>query len=261
MTEKYENIELRFQEDLAFLSLNRPEKRNAINEQTMDELIDAMQQVQLKDNIVMVLLSSVGKDFSAGADLQWMRTTQQMNVDQIQQQNYKLHKIFSLWFDMPFFTIASIRGNVVGGALGLVAASDFVLAHPETKFRFSEVSLGLVPATIAPFVLQRTQSRLIRNAMLTAAPFNALEALNAYLVDAVADDRIAENIIEEYKNNLRNNEPNAVAKCKLLVNDLVMDRIEQPIDEYTTRLLAEVRKSDAAARRIENFFKKARKPK
>ncbi len=254
---QYENIKLTFNEDRAILQLNRPQKRNAINGQTMDELIDAMQQIQLRNNIGMVFLTSLGKDFSAGADLQWMRDTQQMNVDQIQQQNQKLHKIFSLWFDMPFFTCASIRGNVVGGALGLVAASDFVVAHPETKFRFSEVSLGLLPATIAPFVLQRTQSRFIRNAMLTAASFHAYEALNAFLVDAVADDVMAEKIIDEYQNNLRKNEPNAMAKCKLLINDLVMDRIEQPIEDYTTRLLAEVRKSDAAAGRIEKFFKKS----
>ncbi|MFW5758261.1 MAG: enoyl-CoA hydratase-related protein [Bacteroidota bacterium] len=253
---QYDNITLNIKKDLATLQLNRPEKRNAINGQTMDELIDAMQQIQSFNGISMIHLTSTGKDFSAGADLQWMRDTQQMNVDQIQQQNQKLQKIFGLWFDMPFFTFATIRGNVVGGALGLVAASDFVVAHPETKFRFSEVSLGLLPATIAPFVLQRTQSRFIRNAMLTAAPFHAYEALNAFLVDVVADDMLAEKILHEYQDNLRKNEPNALTKCKLLINDLMMDRIEQPIAEYTTRLLAEVRKSDAAAKRIEKFFQK-----
>jgi len=255
----YQNIQTGFSEGVFSLILSREEKRNAINEQTMDELLDAIESIPNQNDVVVAILQARGTDFCAGADLDWMRTTQEMNVEQLQQQNFKLQKVFARWYDLPVFTIALVHGNVVGGAIGLVAASDLVIARPDTSFRFSEVSLGLIPATIAPFVLQRTNFRFIRNAMLTAMPFNADEAKVNHLVDVIADKGLMQDITEDYISFLRKNEPGAVAKCKQLLNDVVLSRIKEPIDHYTTRLLAEVRKSEAASERIEKFFKKASK--
>jgi methylglutaconyl-CoA hydratase len=257
--ETYQNIQTGIRDGVFSLTLNREEKRNAINEQTMDELQDAIGNIPQEKDVVVAILQARGNDFCAGADLDWMRTTQQMTVDQLQQQNTKLQKVFELWHDLPVFTVALIHGNVVGGAIGLVAASDLVIARPDTVFRFSEVSLGLIPATIAPYVLQRSGKRFIRNAMLTTMPFNANEAKENQLVDVIADKELMKDITEEYISFLKKNEPNAVARCKQLLNDLVLNRVHEPIAQHTTRLLAEVRKSEAASQRIEKFFKKANK--
>ncbi len=252
---EYKNIQTTLEDGVFTLTLAREHKRNAIDEQTMDELLDALQHFSTGEETIMAVLQARGKDFSAGADLDWMRNTQQMEVEAIQQQNMKLHNVFQLWYDLPVFTVANLTGNVVGGAIGLAAASDLVIAHPVAKFRFSEVSLGLIPAIIAPFVLKRTQSRFVKNAMLTAIPFTAQQAYESRLVDWVADEASAPEILNKYREALQNNEPYAVGAAKKLINDLQDNRIQGPMDVYTTRLLAEVRKSEAASKRISQFFK------
>lgn len=264
MSGKYKNIVVSFENEIFTIILNRPEKRNAINEQTMDELGEALDDLgerieDLGQTCSMAIIKAEGKDFSAGADLQWMKSTQQMNVDEIQQQNMKLQKVFEKWYELPVFTVARLKGNVVGGAIGLTAASDLVVAHHETVFRFSEVSLGLIPATIAPFILFRTKSRFIKNSMLTALPFNAQQALNTNLIDVIADDDLCNSILGEYKASLVENDPQAIGECKKLLNRLEQNNIEEPLDYYTTRLLAELRRSKGAAERIDMFFKRSDK--
>lgn len=250
----YQNIQLNIDDGIFTITLSREKKRNAINEQTMDELLDALRSFPNDGSIKIAIIKALGKDFCAGADLDWMRNTQQMDEMQLQQQNMKLQKVFELWFDLPAFTIAIIQGNIVGGGIGLVAASDLVIARPDAQFRFSEVTLGLMPATIAPFVLQRTQHIFIRNAMLTAMVFDTHAAHQYGLVDIIADTILEQTLLKEYKSVLNKTESSAVAKTKKLTNDIILNRIDSPIDIYTTRLLAQVRKSESASKRIAAFF-------
>ncbi|MFW5707542.1 MAG: enoyl-CoA hydratase/isomerase family protein [Bacteroidota bacterium] len=256
---RYKNIQVELEENVFTLTLNRPQKRNAIDEATMDELLDALKAFGIRKDISLAVLRGAGTDFCAGADLDWMRSTQGMTIEQLASQNMKLQKVFNLWFDLPAFTIAVIQGNIVGGGLGLVASSDLVVAQPGSMFRFSEVTLGLMPATIAPFVLQRTQSRFIRNAMLTALPFAADEALQHGLIDIVADKTLEKDVLERYTKALNKTAREAVSKTKKLSNDLIFNRIKEPMDEYTANLLAEVRKSEGAEKRIAAFFKSLEK--
>ena len=250
----FTNIQVTVENGIFSLVFAREKKRNAINEQTMDELLEALKAFPADSSVKIALLKGKGRDFCAGADLDWMRNTQQMDEQALQQQNMKLQKVFELWHNLPVLTICQVHGNVVGGALGLMAASDLVIARPESKFRFSEVTLGLMPATIAPFVLQRTASRFVRNAMFTAMEFRTDMAFEHGLVDVIADQSLQQSIIDDYVEAMNKTEPGAVAKTKKLCNDLVFNKINEPIDEYTTALLASVRKSDETARRIAHFF-------
>lgn len=252
--QEYQNIQVSTHQELYTLTLAREDKRNAIDEQTMDELLRALQNLPDDGSIKMAIIDARGKDFCAGADLGWMRNTQQMNEEQLQQQNMKLQKVFELWYDLPVFTVAIVHGNVVGGGMGLVAASDLVIAKPDAKFRFSEVTLGLLPATIAPFVLQRSNSRFIRNAMLTGMTFDTHSALQYGLIDVIADNTIVQIMLNEYQQALNKTEHGAVAKTKKLINDIMFSRIDSPMDVYTTQLLAQARKSPAATERISAFF-------
>ncbi len=255
----YKNILTHFDQGVFTITLNREHKRNAIDEQTMDELQDVLTNFPVDEGARLAVIRGKGKDFCAGADLDWMRTTQGMDEQQLSLQNMKLQKVFELWFDLPVFTIAIIHGNVVGGAIGLVASSDMVVASAETRFRFSEVTLGLVPATIAPFVLQRTRSRFVRNAMLTAMTFRTDKALEHGLVDRVIDYGQEQSIIDDCLEALNKTSAGAVSETKKLCNDLIFNRIDEPLDTYTTALLAKVRKTEAAAQRIEGFFQSIEK--
>lgn len=257
--ESYSNILTHFHQGVFTLTLNREQKRNAIDEQTMDELQDAIKSIPEHDEVRMAVLKGKGKDFCAGADLDWMRNTQDMNEEQLSRQNMKLQKVFQGWFDLPVFTVAVVHGNVVGGAIGLVAASDLVVASAETRFRFSEVTLGLIPATIAPFVLHRTRSRFVRNAMLTAMPFRTDKALEHGLVDTITDHGEEQEVMDDYLQALNKTGAGAVSETKKLCNDLIANRIEESLDLYTTSLLARMRKSDDAARRIAGFFQSIEK--
>jgi methylglutaconyl-CoA hydratase len=255
----FQNIEASNHNGVFTITLSREQKRNAINEQTMDELNEVFASVPVDGSVKVAVLNAKGKDFCAGADLDWMRHTQLMDEKQLQQQNTKLERIFSSWFNLPVFTIAIIHGNIVGGGIGLVAASDLVVSKPDAKFRFSEVTLGLIPATIAPYVLQRTQSRFIRNAMMTATVFDTRKALENGLVDVIADSHQESILLNDYFDMLNKTEPLAVAQTKKLTNDLILKRIDEPVAEHTTRLLAQARKSGPAAHRIEMFFKSLEK--
>lgn len=250
----YQNILVAIADEKATITFNRPQKRNAIDERTMDELLHLLKELQDNPEIRVAVLRGNGKDFCAGADLDWMRTTQNMDESLLQKQNMKLQKVFTLWHDLPCLTIACVHGNVVGGALGLVAASNIVISRPGAMFRFSEVTLGLMPATIAPFVLQRTIHSQLRNAMITAMPFNSEQASNFGLVDHVADEVKESELLKELDTAIRKTEPNAVAQTKKLTNDILLNRITEPLDEYTTLLLARVRRSEAASQRIARFF-------
>jgi methylglutaconyl-CoA hydratase len=251
----YQNIKVSANDGVCIIKLDRAEKRNAINEQTMDELIDAFESISVDKSVRIAVLKASGDDFCAGADLDWMKDTQGMDEQEITTQNLKLQLCFQLWFDLPVFTISLIQGNVIGGGLGLVAASDMAVARPGARFRFSEVTLGLIPAMIAPFVIQRTGSRFIRNAMLTAEPFDSKTALQHGIIDRIADKAVLEDVVNELNELLIKVEPSAFAICKQLVNDINQNRITEPLDNYTSRLLAHVRKTDVAGQRIENFFK------
>lgn len=251
-----ENILIEQSAECYTIVLNRPDKRNALDEKTMDELLLAFDRYERYKPAAVVLLRAEGSDFCAGADLQWMKRTSQMSHSELKLQNRKLQQVFTRWFDIPALTMVHARGNVMGGGIGLLAATDVVLAEPGTRFCFSEVKLGLIPATIAPFVLQRVSRAFARKYMLSALDFNAREALNFGLIDYVGELQEIEDEILKISQQCQKNEPQAMALTKKLVNDMAFDRLNEPLADFTVDLLARVRQSDAAQQRIGRFFEK-----
>jgi methylglutaconyl-CoA hydratase len=249
-----QNIKLVIANGVMHITLNRVHKRNAIDEQTMDEWLSIMNRAA-NIKITAAVLRANGDDFCVGADLNWIRNTQNMDEETLIQQNLKLQNCFRLWHELPAFTIALVHGNAFGGGLGLVAGSDLVIARPSARFRFPEVTLGLIPALVAPFVLQRTNHRYIRNAMMTAMSFDSNEALKYGLADSIADQPTAEDMVDHYLTMLENVDSNALSQCKRLLNDITANNLRLPVDIHTARLLAAMRNTEQASRRIDNFFK------
>jgi methylglutaconyl-CoA hydratase len=248
----YQHIQAAVNEGVFYLTLAREHKRNAMDETTMDELTDVIRIIGEDSSLRAVVLNAKGQDFCAGADLDWMRNTGSLDSGELQHQNLKLQKIFENWYYLPVFTITLVHGKAFGGGLGLIAASDLVIAHPETIFRFPEVTLGLLPATIMPFILQRTSSRFIRNAMLTAMPFDAYKALEHGMVDLVGDQQTQ--TINLYLEYLNKTQTGAVGKTKSLMNDLRLNRINTHLGLHTAQMLAQARLSEDTQNRIAHFF-------
>lgn len=152
---------------VAWLSLNRPEKHNAFNDELIASLIETLEQLEQDDSLRALVLTAQGEHFSAGADLGWMQSmatkTESENLQDAQQLAMLLHKLDT--FSKP--TIAMVHGAAFGGALGLICCCDIAIGTPESRFCLSEAKLGLLPATIGPYVIRAIGQRQSRRYFLT----------------------------------------------------------------------------------------------
>jgi len=179
----YRYIEVLIQGNVARINLNRPERHNALILELIEELSQALDEVAIRNDINFVVLSGNGRSFCAGADLNWFYSSEQLTLDQNTERYRHLADLLLKIYQLPQITIATTWGNVFGGGIGLMAACDFVLADASTRFMFSEVKLGLLPATILPFVAKRLSVQNLRKWILTGALFSASDAHDAGLID------------------------------------------------------------------------------
>lgn len=180
---EYETIELDATRDgIAILTLNRPERRNAFNGQLIEELTDALETIEEQDTLRMVILRGAGKVFSAGADLDWMKAAQHWTREDNEADAMGLAVMLRKLAELPQMTLALVQGAAMGGGAGLVAACDIAVAMTGTKFSFSEVKLGLTPATISPFVIAAIGPRWAKALFVTAETFDSAYAEKIGLV-------------------------------------------------------------------------------
>ena len=246
---------------VATLILNRPEVHNAFDDVLISKIIDALNTVEADDSVRVVVLTSSGKHFSAGADLNWMKRmavlSEQENRDDAQQLAELMHRLNDL--NKP--TIALVNGATYGGAVGLVACCDMAIATTRSRFCLSEVKIGLSPAVISPFVVAAMGERASRRFFLTAEAFDAQQANQFGLLHAVAQDEAdlkaqGQALID----NLLKNSPQAMGKTKALIKQVARGDIDQSMRDYTVNLIASIRVSDEGQEGLGSFLEK-RKPK
>ena len=184
----YQAITLSVTDHVAWLTLNRPEVHNAFDDRMIAELLDALATVRNSNEVRALVLRSEGKNFSAGADLGWMRSMAAKNYDENIADAAELSRLMQELDELPQPTIALVQGAAFGGAVGLAACCDIALATPASSFCLSEVKIGLIPAVISPYVMRAMGTRQARRYMLTAERFNAEEALRIGLVHDIAED-------------------------------------------------------------------------
>lgn len=169
-----------------YLTLNRPQVRNAINDELIAALTSAL--VQVPSGTRVVVVRGEGQGFCAGGDLDWMRKAAAYTEEQNYQDALKVAGLFQAAIECPAVVISLVHGAAFGGGSGLVAASDIAIAKPDAKFSFSEVKLGLIPATISPFVMAKIGKGHARALFTTGEPFGADHALRIGLIHEIADD-------------------------------------------------------------------------
>ncbi|MEI8112752.1 MAG: enoyl-CoA hydratase-related protein [Bacteroidia bacterium] len=252
----YRYIEIQLENQSARITLNRPERHNAIVPELLTELDHALTEISAKEELLFVLLSGSGRSFCAGADLNWFsgaeERTQQQNIAQTKQLADVLLKIFQ----MPQVTIATVRGNVFGGGIGLMAACDFVLAEANTRFMFSEVKRGLLPATILPFVAKRLSAQNLRKWILTGDLFLAPEAHQAGLIDFLLDDGKLESGLNEFMKSFEESSPCAIRNAKQMINQVVSGQIDVTNTDVTAAILAKALLSPDGQEGIQAFLEK-----
>jgi len=253
----YNTIEVTIKDQIAFLRLNRPEVRNALNAEMISEIREVTDQIN--KNIMAVrglVMQGNGKVFSAGADINWMKAMVHNSSEENRKNGEKLYDLFDRFYHLSVPTITLVHGASIGGANGLLAASDMVLTESNTQFRFSEVKIGLVPATIAPFVTRRTGTHLAKYYMLTGKNFNAEDALRIGLADSAGSRESIETELDILIKELNKNSPEAVRETKILLNKIDQNVLNDTIKDLTIETITQARESKEGQEGMKAFLEK-----
>jgi len=244
---------------VASILLNLPDTHNAFTALMVEELSDAIETVRTS-NCRVLLLRGSGKSFSAGADLNWMKAAAHYTKAENEADALKLAKMLQALSELPMLTIACVHGACMGGGAGLVAACDMAVARDGAKFRFSEVRLGLIPATISPFVVRAIGARWSNALFITGEGFDADFAEKIGLVQyVVADEMQMESMLEKLAKLAFETAPGAVNDSKKLVHEVSNHPINEDLAHKTARHIAARRASDEGKEGLSAFLEK-RKP-
>jgi len=242
----------------AIVTLNRPEKHNAFNADVVVRLDDIFETLRANaDEARMVFLRGSGPSFSAGGDLQWMKAAVDWTHDDNLRDALALARMLKKLSTLPQLTCALVHGAAMGGGAGLVAACDMAVSVKDAKFRFSEVRLGLTPATISPFVVRAIGPRWAKALFATGEGFDGAFAhqigLVQHLVDG-ADD--LDDAMERVGGQVFKSAPGAVADAKRLVEHVMYTEIDEDLMRWTARAIAERRASDEGQEGLAAFLEK-----
>jgi len=256
---QFETIILNTKDRYLEIRMNRPEVHNAMNPKMISELTSVFNAVAESEDLPLaVVLRGEGKSFCAGADLNYMKEIAGYGFDENVKDGQKLASLYSAIYHCPVPTIALVHGAAFGGANGLLASCDVVIAAEDTKFAFSEVKLGISPATIAPFVMKRIGETGAKALMLSGKRFNTGEAERWNLVNDVVPMGQMDNQLEQWIKNFRSSAPKAVQETKKLIEKL-SDGSTDDVFDYTSKLIARLRASGEGQEGMAAFLEK-RKP-
>ena len=253
-------LTLSVQDRIARITLNRPAVRNAFNDEVIAELKAAFDAVGQRDDVRAVVLAAVGPAFCAGADLNWMRRMADCSRDENIADAGQLAAMLQAIYACPKPTIAAVQGDVFAGGMGLVAACDMAVSVDTATYCLSEVKLGLIPATISPYVIRAMGARAAHRYFLTAERFSALEAHRiGFVHELVNSPEALAAKVDELAQALASASPAAVCACKKLVQDVAEREINAALIAATVDGIADIRASDEGREGVMSFLQK-RKP-
>jgi methylglutaconyl-CoA hydratase len=253
------HLTLQFDRGVETVTLNRPEVRNAFNDEVIAEVAAVFAELGKRNEVRCVVLAGNGAAFCAGADLNWMKRmagyTRAENLDDAA----TLARMLEVVYRCPKPTIARIQGDVYAGGIGLVAACDMAVSVDTAQFCLSEVKLGLIPATISPYVIRAMGARASHRYFLTAERFSAAEALRVGLVHEVVQADALDARTAEIAQTLVQAGPEAVKACKKLLHDVAGHEITAGLVRRTVEGIADIRVSEEGQEGVQSFLGK-RKP-
>jgi methylglutaconyl-CoA hydratase len=241
---------------VVFVTINRPQKKNAFDAATIAALFEAFETLHGADHVRVVFIRGAGGTFSAGADLSWMRDAIDWSEGDNRDDAMGLAKMLKALHDIPALTVALVEGSAMGGGAGIVCACDMAVAVEGTRFAFSEVKLGLIPATIAPYVIEAVGPRRARQLFLTANIFDADYAAHAGIIDMVLPEGTIDEFVSMLTDSLTQNAPQAMGEAKRLVRDVAGQKIDHGLMEETAKRIARARVSDEGQEGVRAFLEK-----
>jgi len=243
--------------DVAYVTINRPDVHNAFDEDIIKDISDMLDVILANDEVKCVVFQGKGKSFSAGADLNWMKRAAAFTEEQNKADALKLAQMLHKIYTFPKLTIACVQGVAIGGGLGLLACCDVVIADKDATFGFSEAKLGLVPATIGPYVIAAIGPRQARRFFQTAERFDGATALRIGLVHEIANrPEDMEYLLHCTLKEVATSAPEAMITAKKLCMDLSYKPITEQTLESTAACIAQARAGKEAKEGLSAFLEK-----
>jgi len=252
----YQTLELTISGPVATVTLNRPEVFNAFNETSIEELQLCFQALGQQPELRAIVLGARGKCFSAGADLDWMKRMAELSYQANFDDAYGLAAMLRTIYTCAKPVVARVQGDAFGGGIGLLSVADIVIAVQTASFSLSEVKLGLIPATISPYVIRAIGARTARRYFISAERFSAAEAHRMGLVHEVVAADLLDMTVQSIIAAIVQNGPYAVTKTKRLIHDLDGQLLSDEILVDTAKRIAQVRASEEAREGVRAFLEK-----
>ncbi len=244
-------------EQVFVITLNNPDKHNAFDDELLAQMDEALDRALADPHIRVIVLKANGKHFSAGADLAWMQRMATMseaeNHEDALRFAHTLHKLYQ----SPKPTIALVQGVTYGGGIGLIAACDRVFATSETKFCFSEVKLGLIPAVISPYVIQAIGPRMANALFLSAEMFDAQQALSMQLIHTIVAETDLYPVGLSHAQALSQKTSQTLQQAKALVRHVQDRLIDTDLINHTAKWIAQIRVSTEAQNALQLFLNRS----
>jgi methylglutaconyl-CoA hydratase len=247
---------LRPRPEVAEVWLNRPDVRNAFNDEVIAELTAAFAQLALDAQVRVVVLSGRGKAFCAGADLNWMRAMADYSWEQNREDAQRLADMLWTLDQCPVPVVGRVQGDCYAGGMGLAAICDVLVASRNVTFCLSEARLGLLPATISPYVVRAMGPQAARRYFVTAERFSAAQAHAMGLVHELCEPEALDAKVAEIVATLVANGPAAVKACKQLVRDIAGQELTEALRAETARRIADIRASSQGKEGVQSFLGK-----
>lgn len=239
---------------VATLTLNRPQVHNAFDDVVIAELTHVLDRLGADPAVRAVVLTGAGESFSAGGDLNWMRSMVNFSAAQNEADALALAQLLETLDRLPKPTVARVNGGAFGGGVGLVACCDIAVGVDTARFGLTEVRLGLAPATIAPYVVRAIGARQARRYFLTGERFDARHALRIGLLHEAVEPAALDATVNTLVEYLLHGGPLALGACKRLVDDVGAATDRDALKRDTAALIARLRVSDEGQEGLRAFF-------
>jgi len=252
----FNTIQLAYDGGTATITLNRPEKRNAISFELIDDLLRALDEIAKSESIILIL-TGAGKAFCSGMDLENLKALLDRSPEQNVKDSEIMVRLFRSLYEFPKITIAAVNGPAIAGGTGLALLCDFTLAVPEAKFGYTEVRIGFVPAIVSTFLLRQVGEKQARDLLLTGRLFGPEEALRMGLINEIVAPEKLISRARELAALIRENSPASLRATKQLLTDHARAELDAQI-EIAVRENAAIRTTADFREGIASFLEKRR---
>ena len=248
-------LEIRATDKLATIWLNRPESRNSLNPQILNDLVKSIRWLEGQEDIRVVLLRGKGNSFCSGADINWMRDSGLLSYRKNLRESKRLATCFHTLYQSDKVIINLLHGHAIGGALGFIGAGDFSFALKDTSFGLPELRLGLFASVITPYLLTRVRQNALKYKLFTGKSFSAEEALTMGLIDGIFTSlKEMEAETDEFIHSIASASPGALTEGKKLLRHVQRAIVNRRTINETVRTITRLKMSEDARNRMSKFI-------